>query len=216
MQKNGPARVESTGGRVHRRPLRHESTAGLPDRATASQRQLLSVREGSEDGATRPDARAGAGSCALWLSPPARLAGVDPAKALEALADVGVMSSFGRMQLEAVRARASSQLHDADSTTTALAYLREHAKDSPSAFERALITTDKLDEAARYLIDRLADPTTRLDALADAQSYRVWPAPPPVELWRTRWQRVLSRPDVLAAIQAVGRVDHYDLWAAPF
>lgn len=126
------------------------------------------------------------------------------------------MSSFGRMQLEAVRARASSQLHDADSTTTALAYLREHAKDSPSAFERALITTDKLDEAARYLIDRLADPTTRLDALADAQSYRVWPAPPPVELWRTRWQRVLSRPDVLAAIQAVGRVDHYDLWAAPF
>src|SRR5581483_7149382 len=71
-QKNGPARVEATGGGVHRRALRHQSTSGLSDCSTPSQRELLSVRQRPQDGAAWADARAGPGACSLRLPPPAR------------------------------------------------------------------------------------------------------------------------------------------------
>jgi putative transposase len=52
MQENGPARLEAPGGGLHRRPLLDESATGLSDCSTAPQRELPSVRQGTEDGAT--------------------------------------------------------------------------------------------------------------------------------------------------------------------
>jgi beta-barrel assembly-enhancing protease len=135
----------------------------------------------------------------------------DPERALRALGDVGEMSSFGRMQLESVRAVAAVQRHDTEMVKTALEYLREHFRDSPEALEHALVATGRIDEAAQLLKDRLADPKLRVDALRDVQSYRSRPAPPPAEVWRARWRGLVERPDVRAAIQAVGRRDAYEV-----
>ena len=140
----------------------------------------------------------------------------EPARALQTLGDVGVMNPFGRMQLESIRASAAAEARDAEILTSALAYLREHSNDAPTAYQKALIAAERLDDAALYLTDRLADPVLRLEALAEVQSYAEASALPVVLTWRSRWQVVLARQDVAATIRSVGRIDHYSLCSGPF
>ena len=72
--KNGPARGEASGSGLRGRPLRDESPAGLPPSQPTSQRSVLPVAEGSEDGLATTHARAGASAHPLWLPTSARAA----------------------------------------------------------------------------------------------------------------------------------------------
>jgi putative transposase len=66
--KSGAARAEARCGELHGQPPPHQRASGLQAREAASQRALLPQRQGSEAGAAKADARAGAGSDPLRLS----------------------------------------------------------------------------------------------------------------------------------------------------
>jgi transglutaminase-like putative cysteine protease len=139
----------------------------------------------------------------------------DALLAIEALAPEAISGIFRKMELSEVRLCASLALKDKPSAEIALAYLRETRAESPRLYQRALIWANRLDEAATYLRDRLADPKTRGDALVDVQDY----APAPVfsrsAEFTARWQWVLKQDAVSSAIKAVGSVERYPFGAPP-
>jgi putative transposase len=72
--KNSPARGEASGGGLRSTPLCDESPAGLPSGVPASQRPVLPIAQGPEDGAAAADAGACASAHPLRLPAPARAA----------------------------------------------------------------------------------------------------------------------------------------------
>lgn len=124
-------------------------------------------------------------------------------------------SPYGVMQAEHVRFTAAVLLGDRPEAARALAYLREHRLDAPLTFEQALLDENLLDEAAKSLVDRLNDPTTRSAALMSIQRYLDEPEPKRVRVIRERWQRVVARPEVKAAVAAVGKVERFPLEDRP-
>jgi tetratricopeptide (TPR) repeat protein len=132
-------------------------------------------------------------------------------EALRVVSDVKELSPYGRMQLERVRLAAALQLGRDDAVASALASLREHRRDAPSTFLWALVELDRLDEAAAVLADGLRSPGERLSTLFWVQEFAVPVVPPRLVAWRERWNALLARPDVRAAIAEVGRVERVPL-----
>jgi tetratricopeptide (TPR) repeat protein len=135
------------------------------------------------------------------------------ADALEVVQTVGEASPYGRMWVAAVRACAAGNLGRAELRREALAYLREHERDNAAARANALLCVNDLDEAAALYIRRLANPAEREDALLALQTYRRPPRPalPQESLLHARLEQVRGRPDVLAAVAAVGRIEEAPL-----
>jgi tetratricopeptide (TPR) repeat protein len=134
-----------------------------------------------------------------------------PNDALFAILDVGKTSPYGQSQLETVHLCAALQLNDKDAETSALNYLKEHQSDSPRTYESALMIAGDSDGAAKLLIQRLNDPSTRSDALKDAQIYQdptdlSWPLKA-----RERFRSVVNREDVQKTLNKVGRIESYNL-----
>jgi transglutaminase-like putative cysteine protease len=121
------------------------------------------------------------------------------------------MSPFGRMQETIEIIASADELGDAAEVERQLAYARDHRSDSPASYEQALISANRLDEAARVLIGRLEDPSQRIDALMEVQDYKAFPLPPRARKIRLRWESVIQRPDVRAAIERVGNIGSYPL-----
>lgn len=138
-----------------------------------------------------------------------------PAEALAAVQVVGSMSPYGRMQLESVRAIAAAQLEDAETLASALEYLRAHRDDAAGTVEFVLLATGQLEEAAAMLVERLADPVRRLEALVEIQDYSEGPATPVMLEWRERWLAVRDRAEVRQAIERVGRRERFAIAAPP-
>lgn len=130
-----------------------------------------------------------------------------PKQALESIAKVSDLSDYGRTQVEAVRAGAAVEMNDAAAAERALAYLREHQDDSVSTLQDSLVRADRIEEAAKLLVSRLADPERRHAALLAVQQYPESPSTPRLAEWRGRWVGVVARPEVQAAITKVGRVE---------
>lgn len=137
-----------------------------------------------------------------------------PDEAAGAIAEVGEMSPFGRMQLESVRLRIAFDRKDAAAFGAAMDYMREHRADAIATWEDALLLHGDLDAAAALLVERLENPEWRNDALVDLQRFDEVTVTPVEKVIQERWHAIVARPDVQAAVQKVGRVGRFHI-AAP-
>ena len=126
------------------------------------------------------------------------------------------VSPYGLMQATIERLASADQLGDSAEVEKQLTLLREHKEDSLPTFQRALISANRQDEAARLLISRLQDPDQRIDALLEVQNYAEPALAPRAVEWRRRWDAVRGRPDVREAINKVGNVSEYPVLLQPF
>jgi len=138
-----------------------------------------------------------------------------PRKALDALAAVDWsrgLSPYGRMQLQYVRYVAYRQLDDAAEAEKVLAYLREHHADANDTWQDAMLLAGDQDGAAAAFIAQLRDPETRVAALVLVQDYPPRLLSPRMQEERERWKRLFARPDVLAVINEVGRIEKVPMY----
>jgi tetratricopeptide (TPR) repeat protein len=134
-----------------------------------------------------------------------------PKDALDQIKDVENMSGYGRMTQEGIRACSYAQLGDTAAVAASLNYMEAHQADAPVLFFETLLCTGDEDHAARYLTSQLADPKVRRTFLVRLQTYApVREQPFAAEITRRRL-RVRARPDVQAAILAVGHINEYAL-----
>ena len=125
--------------------------------------------------------------------------------------DPAAISAYGRMQLYFVRVTAAVDEDDPALEDQCITYMRAHQQDAPATYQWALVQVNRTDEAARLLIQRLADPETRGEALLAVQRYRDPPVPPGIERLQERWRQIIRREDVQKAIARVGRIIDVDL-----
>jgi tetratricopeptide (TPR) repeat protein len=131
-----------------------------------------------------------------------------PQAALDALEGIDwahSLSPYGRMQFQHVRYRAYLQLGNAQEADNVFAYLREHREDAEGTWQLALVDAGDLDGAAALLISRLRDQGQRYEALGEVQQYRPVPRLSRQAAQLASWEKLVSRPDVAAAIAEVGR-----------
>ena len=137
-----------------------------------------------------------------------------PNDALSSLRSLSAGTSpFGAMQLELVRLDAYAQLKDTRRMERSLEFLRAHRADAPAAYEDALIVVNQQDRAAADLVRRLRDKNLRQEALLGVQDFAPAPGTPRDEEMDARERALLTRPEVRAAIEKVGRVESYPLEA---
>jgi tetratricopeptide (TPR) repeat protein len=122
------------------------------------------------------------------------------------LAAVGNASPFGWMQYHYARFVAFAGTPGHPVAAESLAYLREHAADAPGTATEAFVRAGLADEAATLLIARLDDPEQRSEALLDVQRWRPRTVLPDSAEVNARWDALVARPDVQAAIAKYGRV----------
>jgi tetratricopeptide (TPR) repeat protein len=132
-----------------------------------------------------------------------------PEEALRFLPPLDQVSPNGKMQIESIRLSAALERGKPDEAAEALAYLREHRTDGPSALQHALLRAGQLDEAEQWLLARLNDPEMRTSALVEMQRYFEPPLPPRSAEWRERGMALYKRAAIRAAVSQLGRVDDY-------
>jgi tetratricopeptide (TPR) repeat protein len=146
---------------------------------------------------------------------------VDYARPREALGAIeGIdwahsLSPYGRMQLQHVRYRAYLQLGDTRQADDVFAYLREHREDAEDTWQAALLDSGDFDGAATLLVARLRDPVQREHALVVVQEYKPLPRLPKQAENLARWEKLVSRADVTAAIGEVGRREKAPMYDVP-
>lgn len=141
-----------------------------------------------------------------------------PKDALEALDGIDwahSLSPFGRMQLQHVRYRAYLQLANAQEADNVFAYLREHRDAAEGTWQLVMIDAGDLDGAAALLISRLRDPEKRYEALGEVQQYKPLPRLPKQAEEEARWEKLVAREDVAAAIAEVGRRETAPMYDVP-
>ncbi|MDG2525303.1 hypothetical protein P6166_08045 [Stenotrophomonas sp. HITSZ_GD] len=134
-----------------------------------------------------------------------------PQEALAAIGELGQTSPYGEMVKHMLHLLAARQMHDEPAARQALDYLRAHRADAPRVWLSCLLLIDAQDEAAAFVRDELASPLRRGDMLFDLQDQ---PEPEPLPAFaplEPRAKALKTRADVRAAIDAVGRVEHYDI-----
>lgn len=180
------------------------SRLGRRDEALA---QLEQARTLDEDGGTN-------------VSQTINLAGeyLDDGRAREALALLGQidwtrggMSSYGKMQMQSVRHGALLALGEVAEAERTLQYLRDHQSDDVRAYQRALVRANDVEAAATLLVARLENAEQRNDALLDVQDGLELPKTAVQQEYERRWQALLARPDVEAAIARVGRREKFNI-----
>ena len=133
-------------------------------------------------------------------------------QALKAIERVGDVSDYGEVALRSVQHCSRLQQGDRSGADQALAYLREHRTLSAALYVKALLREDRLDEAATALIAALDSEKERGDTLLMVQEYLPQRWAPQDDIIDARWQRMLQRADVSAAIARVGRRQRYDMF----
>ena len=132
----------------------------------------------------------------------------EPDKAADAISQIGPMSPYGRMQLEEVKLRIAIDRKDPRAIARHMAYLRTHREDAMNTWQNALLVHGDMDKAAALLIERLRDPNQRSQALAEIQHFLPVRFTPLAQRIEDRRHAISSRPDVLAALHKVGRVEN--------
>ncbi len=126
------------------------------------------------------------------------------------------VSPYGKAVGLRITACSATLLGDLKTADEALGQLRELKLEAKRQLEDALLCRGDLDGAAAMLIERLQNPVQRNLALAGLQVTPLRPSPLPLDVTlRQRRAELRARPDVRAAIDAVGRVITYspeDLW----
>lgn len=138
-----------------------------------------------------------------------------PDEALAAIRDVGKdISGYGQVVEATVKLWAATQKKDARGVARALRDLREHRADGEEPYLDALVISGRLDEAAAELALQLDDPLLRAGVLVQVQHFRELEALPGEVEYRRNWRDMLAREDVRAAIQKVGRIETFAIYAS--
>lgn len=127
-------------------------------------------------------------------------------EALESIAGVELASPYGWMEYHSNRVYALIATLDDPRVRESLAYLREHRKDSRATFVEVMIRIGALDEASIAFRERLEDPDERTSALLSAQHYQVRTYSALSDTWRRQEQDFFARPEIVAAVEAAGRL----------
>ena len=135
-----------------------------------------------------------------------------PDDAIAAVKEVGEMSGYGQMVLKSVTHAAFRQKGDLDNAESALSYIRQYKKDAPIILVEALVEANKMDEAAKYLIEMLNSPDDRGVALLWLQIFRERPSLPGTIQWDARCKVLRSREDVIDAVKTVGQIKTYEIF----
>lgn len=129
-------------------------------------------------------------------------------------ADPERITSYGRMVQASIRHHAAVLSKDQAAADDALADLREHGDEAPLILLEALVQADRYDPAATILIEMLASPTDRADALHWVQEHRrAQPLPGSLD-YQARRAALLQRADVREAIERVGRIEQQPLFSS--
>ncbi|MGH8443814.1 MAG: hypothetical protein ACREVL_01050 [Solimonas sp.] len=134
-----------------------------------------------------------------------------PDDAAAAVADLGGISAYGRMQLEMVKLLVAIESGDEAAATRHLDFIREHRNDAMVMYQNALQITSKLDEAADLLVERLRNESTRAAALAGMQDYAEVPLSPRDLVLARSWKEIIASPKVRAELAKVGRIERVRL-----
>jgi hypothetical protein len=119
------------------------------------------------------------------------------------------VSEHGKAELETVRLLAGLELRDGARVNDALARLRELPATEGEAVQWPLVQAGQLEDASRLMLRKLSDPDRRSEVLLSVQRFSQdgWTRR---ELeWQGRWEAFLSRPEVKAAIEKVGRREEF-------
>lgn len=123
----------------------------------------------------------------------------------------GRVSPYGLMQVKRVLCMVAVLRNDEAATRNALEFISKHREDAPVTFQRLLVWTNREDEWARYMIERLHDPADRGDALKELQIYADKPLSPMEIVMEKRFRAFADRPDVRAAVAEVGTVERFSI-----
>lgn len=144
----------------------------------------------------------------------------DSDRARTIVSDLEQLTDFGEMYVRYVRL--VSAVHDDDlaGINRELLYMSRNSKDGPYLYQRGLIISGRLDEAAEYLEYRLADPDRRAGALVDIQTYLDDLGGFETTELESRYaenkRKLLSNINVREAVDEVGRVESFATWFTPF
>ncbi len=127
--------------------------------------------------------------------------------ARDAVELVGAMSEYGRMQLNYIALLGALDRSDDARAKVHFDYLATHRDDAPDTYRAALLQTGREDEAAKVVIERLRDERHRADMLVEMQDYDDVSRTPRRRIEAERWRAIVQRPDVLAAVEKVGRIE---------
>lgn len=133
-------------------------------------------------------------------------------KALDGIDWANSLSGYGRMQFQAVRMQACLAKGDRIEAEKVFAYLRQNRKDAPDTWQFAMLEWGDLDGAAALFITRLRDPAERAEALFSAQEFVDPPRTARRAAIHARWEALMARPDVSAAIAEVGRREKFPIF----
>jgi tetratricopeptide (TPR) repeat protein len=135
----------------------------------------------------------------------------DALAALGPLARASYMnvSSYGMMQVKRVMCMVAVLKHDEGATWDAIGFLRKNRGDAPGTYQDTLLWTNRRDEWAQYMTERLRTPGTRADALRELQLYAEKPLQPIEQEMQKRLRELIERPDVRAAIAEVGEIGRF-------
>lgn len=134
-----------------------------------------------------------------------------PREAVEGVAAVKRMSTYGELVQAMVLLCAAVQRDDRTQADGTLAFFRRHRDEQPEMLLHGLIWVGQLAEAERIYRRMLDAPALRADALMLAQSFLVSPPQPGRRAYDRNRDALFARPGVRAAIDAVGRVEHFDI-----
>jgi len=131
------------------------------------------------------------------------------ADALQVLQVLGRITQYGDMWMNSETACAAEQAHDGAARDEAMTALRAHEAANPGALMHALLCTNDIEGAAALMIRRLGNPKQRETALVALQPFRHLDSRhmPLEAIELQRLDAVRNRPDVRAAVDAVGRIE---------
>ncbi len=132
-------------------------------------------------------------------------------QALAALEGVGDVSDHGAMAVHSVQHCARLQQGDRAGADESFDYLQEHRALSTTLYLKALLREKRMDDAAAALIGALDCEKERAEALGMVQDCLTPRFPPEADAIEARRRALLLRDDVGAAIDRVGRRQHYEI-----
>ncbi|WP_315387518.1 tetratricopeptide repeat protein [uncultured Stenotrophomonas sp.] len=127
--------------------------------------------------------------------------------------DSADMSVYGISSHALVSLMTARQLNDEAAAQRAWTVLQANRTAAPGQYRDALITDNRMDEAAQTVIAQLADPMERGQVLLELQDMREGPVLVGERDYHDRWNQMEKRADVQAAVAKVGRIATYPLFA---
>jgi tetratricopeptide (TPR) repeat protein len=214
LASNADAGRETTGGHAERTPAQHAwllnnravalYRLGRTQEAIADMERARRLPTGDGPNVSQT-LNLGEFHCALGRAA--------DAKRMADAVEGGHVSAYGRMFQARLRLCAAWLSQDANGMKRAFAAIRKGRARSEEIHLDALVMLGRLDEAAQALIALLDAPRERADILPTLQRYRNVAPTPTLARLRAQREALLSRDDVKAAIERVGRRERYEVYS---